>query len=145
MHVMMPDAGDMVMLGVSVSGPAAADVVWERYARPDLWKTWSPQIRRVEVASQRLSGGETGRVHGPLGVSVDFTVDLWDEDARMWSWTVRPHGSLLSGVRRAQMSLLHTVQPEGAGSSTSLVATGIAPLVAAYLPVARLALHRLVH
>ena len=141
---MMPDAGDMVMLGVSVSGPAAADVVWERYARPDLWTSWSPQIRRVEVAGRRLSGGETGRVFGPLGVSVDFTVDLWDEDARTWSWTVRPHGSLLSGVRLARLRLLHTVEPDGTGCSTSLVATGFAPLVATYLPVARLALHRLV-
>ena len=135
----------MTTLGVSASGPLTPEVVWERYARPDLWRTWSPQIRGVDVANDRLSGGETGRVHGPLGVSVDFTVDRWEEDERVWSWTVRPHGSPLSGVRRARMTLLHTVEPDGKGSTTTLVATGFAPLVAAYLPVARLALHRLVH
>ena len=133
------------MLGVSASGPLSPDVVWERYARPAVWPTWSPQIRRVDVTAERLSGGETGRVHGPLGLSVDFTVDSWHEDERTWSWTVRPHSSPLSGLPRARMTLLHTVQPEGTGSCTTLVAAGFAPLVAAYLPVARLALHRLVH
>jgi hypothetical protein len=99
----------------------------------------------VDIGVDRLSGGETGRVHGPLGLSVDFTVDAWDDDERIWSWTVHPHAPLVSGLPLTGMVLTHGVEAEGPGSRTWLRATGFAPVVAAYLPVARLALHRLVH
>ncbi|MDX6359160.1 MAG: hypothetical protein QOH37_2214 [Nocardioidaceae bacterium] len=135
----------MTTLGVSASGPLAPDEVWERYARPALWQTWAPQIRRVAVGVDRLAGGETGRVHGPLGVAVDFTVLDWDDDERVWSWVVRPRPPLGRSLPLGRLTMTHGVAPEGSGSRTWLRVTGFAPLVASYLPVARLALHRLVH
>ena len=134
----------MTTIGVSASGPLDADEVWERYARPALWQTWAPQIRSVEVGVERLAGGETGRVHGPLGLAVDFTVDSWDDDAREWSWSVRPRAPVVRGLPGTRIRLVHGVVADGSGSRTWLRVTGFAPIVAAYLPVARLALHRLV-
>ncbi|WP_151081727.1 SRPBCC family protein [Nocardioides cynanchi] len=134
----------MTTLGVSASGPLPPDEAWERYARPGLWHTWAPQIRSVEVGVERLSGGETGRVHGPLGVAVDFRVVAWSEDTREWSWVVQPQPPLVRGLRVARLRMTHGVAAQGSGSRTWLRVTGFAPLVASYLPVARLALHRLV-
>ena len=135
----------MATLGVSVAGPLAPDLVWERYAQPRLWHTWAPQIRRVDVGVERLAGGETGRVHGPLGLAVDFRVVTWNDEERVWSWAVQPQLPLARGPALTRMRLTHGVVPEGSGSRTWLRATGFAPLVATYLPVARLALYRLVH
>jgi hypothetical protein len=134
----------MTTLGVSASGPLAPEEVWERYARPALWQTWAPQIRHVDVGVERLAGGETGRVHGPLGLAVDFTVDAWDDDAREWSWSVRPRPPVVGGLPAPRLRLVHGVVAEGSGSRTWLRVTGFAPIVAAYLPVAGLALRRLV-
>ena len=135
----------MATLGTSVTGPLLPDEVWERYARPALWATWAPQIRSVDVGVERLAGGETGRVHGPLGLAVDFRVTTWDDDARAWSWLVQPRAPLAGGSMLTRMRLAHGVVADGSGSRTWLRVTGFAPVVAAYLPVARLALHRLVH
>jgi len=132
-------------LALSASGPLSPDVVWERYARPALWSTWAPQISRVEVATQRLAGGETGRVFGPLGFGVDFRVDAWDEAERVWSWTVRPRPPAWPSAPSPRLNLRHGVEPEGDGTRTWLLVSGFAPYVLAYLPVARLALRRLVH
>lgn len=134
----------MPTLGVSASGPLPPDEVWERYARPALWSTWAPQIQRVDVATERLTGGERGRVHGPLGLTVDFTIDTWDEAERRWSWTVRPRLALGAVAPTPRLKLTHVVEARGDGSRTSLLVSGFTPLVVAYLPVARLALHRLV-
>jgi uncharacterized protein YndB with AHSA1/START domain len=135
----------MTTLRTSVTGPTPPEEVWERYARPALWPTWAPQIQRVEVAAERLSGGETGRVFGPLGFPVDFTVDSWDDAGRVWSWTVAPHLPLVERMSQSHLRLEHGVEPSADGSRTWLRVTGFAPLVAAYLPVTRLALYRLVH
>jgi hypothetical protein len=135
----------MTTLGVSASGPRSAEEVWERYARPALWSTWAPQIRRVEVEAERLSGGEHGRVHGPLGLSVDFVVDTWDEDARRWTWTVTPRLPVPNVVPVPTLRLEHGVEAAGTGSVTRLRVSGPALVVVPYLAPARLALHRLVH
>jgi hypothetical protein len=135
----------MTTLYLAATGPRPADEVWDRYARPALWSTWAPQIRRVEVGTERLGGGETGRVHGPCWLSADFEVDSWDEEARRWSWTVRPRAALLPGVPTPRLHLGHGVRPTEAGTLTWLRLTGPLPFVVPYAPVARLALHRLVH
>lgn len=135
----------MTTLGASASGPLSADEVWERYARPSLWSTWAPQIRRVEVDADRLSGGERGQVHGPLGLSVDFVVDVWDDDARRWTWTVTPRLPRPRGVPVPTLRLEHGVEAAGEGSRTWLRVSGPALVVVPYLAPARLALHRLVH
>ena len=72
----LPHAGDMPTLHLAATGPRDAEDVWERYARPALWSTWSLQVRRVEVDVDRLVAGASGRVVGPLGVSADFEVEL---------------------------------------------------------------------
>ncbi|RJK93874.1 SRPBCC family protein [Vallicoccus soli] len=126
---------------VGASGPQAPDVAWERYARPALWSTWAPQIRAVECDAPRLVAGARGSVvaavPSPVAVRLPFTVTDVDEPGRTWSWTVGP--------RVLPLHLQHGVEPaEGGGSSTWLVLHGPWPVIAAYAPLARLALRRLV-
>ncbi|MBO1754404.1 SRPBCC family protein [Allobranchiibius sp. CTAmp26] len=121
---------------LSASGSATAADAWERYARPELWSTWSPQIRGVETDADRLAAGVTGTVVGPLGVRVAFVVDSFDEATMRWAWTAR--------VGPVRMQLVHGVDAAPGGCSTWLRATGAWPVLAAYLPIARWALHRLV-
>jgi hypothetical protein len=131
---------------LQVSGPAAPDVVWHRYARFDLWPTWSPQIRRVEAGAAELAPGVRGVVHGPLGVAVAFTVetvDSTDPAERSWSWTVHPVGP--GPLARVGLGLRHGVRPaSGGGTLTTLDLAGPTPVVLAYGPLALLALRRLV-
>ena len=79
----------MAIVTLSAAGRRSPDDAWERYADISRWREWAPQITRVEASEDRLAYGVTGRVHGPLGVSVDFVVDQVDERARRWSWAVR--------------------------------------------------------
>ncbi|MHA6780155.1 SRPBCC family protein [Pseudonocardia saturnea] len=122
--------------GTSAEGPASPAVVWERYADPGRWAGWAPQIRRVRTDATRIAPGVTGTVHGPLGVRVRFVVTAVDEAARTWIWDVR--------VGPVRMHLRHGVEVRGGGSRTWLTIRGPALVLAAYLPVARIALHRLV-
>jgi hypothetical protein len=127
----------MVDVTVRAQGSLAPDAAWERYAVPAVWPDWSPQIGRVECSHARLVEGAHGRVFGPLGiVGVPFAVDSWDDDRRRWSWQVR-----LGPVR---LLLEHGVDARGAGSATFVRVHGPAPLVLGYLPLAKLALRRLV-
>ena len=127
-----------VHLSLAATGPATPELVWERYVRPARWSEWSPQIRRVDCVDDELRAGSTGRVHGPFGVAVDFTVVALDPVARTWSWQVRV---LLVGVR---MHLEHGVEDDELGARTWLRLHGPAPVLLAYAPLARWALHRLV-
>ncbi|MFF5225448.1 SRPBCC family protein [Dactylosporangium sp. NPDC000521] len=123
---------------VGVEGSRDAGDVWDRYVRPARWPEWSPQIRSVDYARERLAPGTSGVVHGPAGLRVPFQI-LDVDDAgpvRAWSWTVQA-----AGVR---LHLRHTVRSTGGGTRTELIVEGFAPVVLAYLPVARLALRRLV-
>lgn len=125
-HVELHATGDV--------DPAEA---WDRYARPARWADWSPQIRRVSASADRLVPGMTGRVHGPLGVSVPFVVDEVDEVARTWRWTVE--------VGPLSLELVHDVRAAAdGGTRTGLSVRGAAPLVLGYAPLAQLALQRLV-
>lgn len=119
-----------------VTGPAAPDVVWERYAVPARWSGWAPHIRRVETPAARIAPGVRGRVHGLAGPAVAFVVTDVDEPARTWAWAVT-----LGPLR---MHLTHGVEPDPAGTATWLTLRGPAPAVVAYVPVVRLALARLV-
>ena len=121
--------------GTSADGPAAPALVWERYADPGRWAGWAPQIRRVETAAARIAPGVTGRVHGPLGARVGFTVTAVDEAARTWAWDVT--------AGPVRLHLRHGVEARDGGTVTWLMVRGPAPVLAAYLPVARIALHRL--
>ncbi|MFI5910571.1 SRPBCC family protein [Dactylosporangium sp. NPDC051541] len=121
----------------AVDGPCGADEVWDRYVRPRRWPEWAPQIRSVDYAGEVITPGTGGVVHGVGGVRVRFRILDVDGGGpvRRWVWAV----SVL-GVR---MRFEHLVEAHGRGARTRLVVAGPAPLVLAYLPVARAALTRL--
>ncbi|HEX8497864.1 MAG TPA: SRPBCC family protein [Actinomycetales bacterium] len=126
---------------LSASGDASPELAWQRYERFDLWPTWSPQIRGVQVDAELLAAGLRGTVVGPLGFRVEFHVDAVDAAARTWSWTVRPAWPLAV----VELSLVHAVTGlPGGRSTTTLASTGPAPVVLAYAPLALIALRRLV-
>lgn len=110
--------------------------MWERYADPGRWAGWAPQIRRVDTDAGRIAPGVTGTVHGPPGIRVRFVVTAVDEVARTWAWDVR--------AGPVRLHLRHGVAAGADGSRTWLTVRGPWPVPAAYLPVARIALHRLV-
>ena len=130
----------MASLTLHARGVAPVTLAWERYADPELWTTWAPQIQRVETAMGRLLADGTGTVHaGPLPrptLTVPFRVLAVDEQALEWSWQVR-----LGPMR---LRLEHGVTATPDGSSTWLRLHGPLPVVLGYAPVARLALVRLV-
>ena len=121
---------------VRAEGPIDPNEAWDRYARPARWSMWSPQITRVSCAVDRLSTGVTGRVYGPLGVSVDFVIDSWDDAARRWTWTAR------RGPLRVRLD--HGVDAAGSGSATWVRIHALLPIALGYAPLAKCALHRLV-
>lgn len=126
----------MATFSLHATGAADPDVVWERYVVPSLWASWSPQIRSVRVDSDRLSAGLRGAVVGPLGVKVPFAILAVDDVARTWDWEV----SLL-GVK---IRLHHAVAPAAEGTRTDLHLRGPLVLLIPYLPIAQLAMLRLV-
>ncbi len=121
------------------TGDAEPAEVWDRYDDLDRWPVWAPQIRSVDAAARRLAPGLAGTVHPVVGPGVAFTVetvDSFDARARRWAWQAR--------LGPARLHLEHGVEACGSGTRTWLVVRGPAPLVLAYAPLARFALHRLV-
>lgn len=110
--------------------------VWEDYARPWRWSSWSPQIRGVEVPADRIAPGLRGVVRGPLGLRVRFVVTAADERGRTWRWVVSVAGTTVA--------LQHAVVGVPGGSMTSLVLEGPALVRVLYPALARRALRRLV-
>lgn len=117
---------------LTARGPVPAPEAWDRYVRPARWPEWSPQIRRVDYDFRTLRTGTDGVVHGPLGLRLPFTVISVAPADRTWRWIVR-----LGPIR---LRLAHRVTDGG----TELFLDGPAVLVLAYLPLAQLALNRLV-
>jgi hypothetical protein len=119
------------------TGPVDPAEAWDRYLHPARWSSWSPQITGVDTAAEEIAQGVTGRVLGPVGISVPFLVDEVDAATRRWRWTVQ--------VGPARLTLLHWVAdgPDG-GTTTGLRVRGPLPLVLGYAPAALLALHGLV-
>lgn len=121
----------MTTLRVQRRGPAGKYEIWARYRDPLRWAEWAPHIREVRTEGP-LRPGLEGEVVGILGVSARFEVLDVDERAGRWTWVVR------SGP--ISLHIEHEVDEGLAG----LVLTGPAAVVAAYAPVARMALGRLV-
>jgi hypothetical protein len=134
--------------------------VWLRYAEPSRWASWSPQVKGVDYPYATLRAQTGGRVRGPGPVTVRFRVDAVDPARRTWSWTVQPQ---VAGRVVATMRLDHGVEAaveqdphDGtrgwrrggrqvpSRSTTWLRLRGRAPVIAAYAPVARIALRRIV-
>ena len=108
---------------------------------PALWPTWSPQIMGTEGLPERLVTSSHGQVLGPLGLKVDVRVLRVDEPSRTWAWRAK--------VGPVRLRLEHAVLPSTAASSaggttTSLTIHGFTPVVLGYLPLAYLALGKLV-
>jgi hypothetical protein len=128
-------------VATAVDGAADVDTAWARYARPSRWPSWSPQLRAVDVGpdvQDRLVPGLRGTVRGPVPPALPFEVTAVDDAARTWSWTVH--------LGPVPLHLEHGVEPlpARAGCRATLRMTGPWPLVLGYLPLARLALGRLV-
>lgn len=127
----------MTTLTLSARGPRSPEEVWTRYAEPARWPEWSPQIRAVRASAARIAPGVDGEVAGWCGLGVRFVIDEVDESARCWTWRVH--------TGPIQLRLGHDVRADGPGTRTTLRIDGPALVVAGYLPLARVALHRLVH
>lgn len=128
----------MASFGVIVRGAANPELAWRRYAEPARWPQWSPQIKNVDCADDVLQLGSVGTVHAVLGISVPFEVTVFDAEHKRWAWVA----TLPLGIR---LHLQHSVSADGpSGTVTGLRVSGPAPIVIGYLPVARLALTRLV-
>jgi hypothetical protein len=142
----LTDDGEVPSLDVhreiTARGPQSPDEVWDRYVRPARWPQWSPQIRGVDYAHEFLIPGASGRVRAPLGVPLPFrvlAVDDADPARRSWRWR--------AGALGVHLELEHVVEPAPGGPGgtvTRLVMTGPAPLVLPYVPLAWVALRRLV-
>jgi hypothetical protein len=127
----------MTSLTVQARGSAPADAAWERYADPQKWPQWAPQIRRVEAVG-RLRPGLTGRVYSYLPPGIAFRVLEVDAKRKTWSWRVQlgPLSLVLEhGVREGRHG----------GSETWLRLNGPLPVVVLYAPLARYALGHLVN
>ncbi|MGY1843316.1 SRPBCC family protein [Modestobacter sp. SYSU DS0875] len=127
----------MTTLTLHATGPVDPAEAWDRYLHPARWSSWAPQITGVVTDAGRIAQGVTGRVRGPLGVSLPFVVDEVDEATRRWRWTVQ--------VGAPRLTLTHWVSagPDG-GTTTGLRVRGPLPLVLGYAPAALVALHGLV-
>lgn len=123
---------------IDAVGSAPAGAVWERYMNPRQWSSWATQIVGVEYAEERITAGTFGRVEGPLWIHIDFEVLDVDESEWMWTWKAWwKH-------RRVGLTLRHGVASRTDGSRTWLSICGSPALIIPYLPVAKLALMRLV-
>ncbi|CAL9596511.1 SRPBCC family protein [Streptomyces atacamensis] len=127
----------MARMTLRAAGRAPAGEVWERYARPELWHTWSPQIRSVRVRGDRIEPGMAGEVVSLPGVPVAFTVEEVGEARRRWTWRVE------AGPVRMRLHHAVVVLPDGR-TGTELRMEGPLPALVLYAGPARLALHRLV-
>ncbi|MGZ8613297.1 MAG: SRPBCC family protein [Actinomycetota bacterium] len=116
---------------VVVRGPASAAAMWAAYADTSRWDSWAPQITSVDPAGP-IERGMRGAVYGFFGAKARFEVTALDEAARRWTWKVR------AGPVRL------TIDHEVGDGEAVVVIDGPAPFVLAYIPVARLALGRLV-
>lgn len=121
---------------VEVTGPARPSLAWERYADLQAWPTWAPQIRGVEADGRRLAVGRAGVVRTVGGLGVRFVVTAVDETAMTWSWIAR--------FGPVTLTLHHDLSPDPRGTRAGLVLDGPALLVAAYGPLTRWPLRRLV-
>ncbi|MCI0386398.1 SRPBCC family protein [Streptomyces sp. CNQ085] len=127
----------MARMILRATGRVPADEVWERYARPELWPVWSPQIRSVRVRGDRIEPGMEGEVFPLPGTPVAFTVEEVHEARRRWTWRVK------AGPVRMRLHHVVVVLPDGR-TGTELRMEGPLPALVLYAGPARLALHRLV-
>ncbi|QZY29740.1 SRPBCC family protein [Nocardioides coralli] len=121
---------------IEATGPAPAAEVWRRYTDPAEWPSWSPQITGVVGTVDPVLPGDRGWVLGPLWARAPFEVLSVEDEACRWSWRV--------GMRPVAVTMEHGVDGTDEGSAAWVDVHAPWPLVVPYLPLARLALKRLV-
>jgi hypothetical protein len=121
---------------ISTEGLAPADEVWRRYTEPAAWPGWAPQISRVDAPVDVIEHGTRGTVRGPVLTRVPFRIRSIDHRARRWSWWV--------GFGPLGVCMDHGVDETPDGSSAWVRIHAHRLLVMPYVPVAKLALSRLV-
>ncbi|MFD0052807.1 SRPBCC family protein [Streptomyces sp. NPDC127168] len=126
----------MASLTIHAVGPIDADTAWQRYTRLDAWASWAPQIRYVHADRRLLAPGLTGQVESVARIKVPFRVEAVDDERRTWSWRVK--------VGPVRIRLHHEVHASEGGCRTDLTMNGPGLVLAAYAPLARFALRRLV-
>lgn len=118
-----------------MTGPAEAAAAWGRYAELAAWPSWAPQITAVEADGPRLAVGRSGSVHVVGGLRVRFVVTAVDEDRLAWGW--------IAWLGPVALTLHHDLRPTAEGTVAGLTLEGPALLVAAYGPLTRVPLGRL--
>ncbi len=123
---------------VTAEGAAPVEQVWDRYTQPSRWPDWAPQIRRVDVEldDDVITPGARGTVHGPALTFAPFRIRYVDHTSHQWSWWV---GMGIFGV-----GMDHGVDETETGSRAWVRIHAHRYLAAPYVPVAKLALRRLV-
>ncbi|MEU4112333.1 SRPBCC family protein [Streptomyces sp. NPDC048208] len=120
---------------VTVAGPAAPDVVWERYARYDSWAHWAPHLRAVETEGDVIRPGARGVVLLAGFLRGRFTVTEVDRPKGAWTWKVAFLG--------IPVEVGHTMTPDGTGTRVAVDLTAPVPVPLVYAPMVDWALHRL--
>jgi hypothetical protein len=118
-------------LRIEAKGSATKASMWDAYADPAKWRTWSPHLTEVR-ADGPLRPGLEGEVRGWCGASAMFHVTEVDEQSGCWTWEVR------SGP--IHLVIGHEIDD----GRTAVVIQGPAPVAVSYAPLARRALERLV-
>ena len=123
---------------VTAEGSAPVDQVWDRYTQPARWPEWAPQIRRVDVEldDDVITPGARGTVHGPVLTFAPFRIRSVDHRSHRWSWWV--------GLGVLGVGMDHGVDETETGSRAWVRIHAHRYLAAPYVPVAKLALRRLV-
>ena len=109
---------------------APAETVWALLVDIDRWPDWGPSVRSATIDGP-LALGTHGTVTTAVGVRLPFEVTRF-EPGRAWSWRV-------AGVPATD----HEVEPLGADRCR--LRFGAPWIVAPYLAVCEIALHRIDH
>ncbi len=123
---------------VTARSAAPPERVWALLGDPARWHDWAPHIRS---ADGRLEEGARVVVGGPAGVRLPTTITRVEAPWR-WDFRAEPPGPFA-------LDSVHLLRRDGGGSVVAvhlrlarLGAVGLGPL-AAYLPLARVAVRRL--
>lgn len=108
---------------------ASSEVVWALLTDLERWPDWGPSVRKAELRHERFELGATGTVTTALGPRLGFEITAWEPGAR-WGWKV-------AGIDATD----HVVKP--VGNHRCRVSFGVPLVVAPYLAVVHLALHRI--
>ncbi|WP_330461195.1 SRPBCC family protein [Streptomyces sp. NBC_00820] len=120
---------------VTVEGPAAPGVVWERYAQYGRWAHWAPHLRAVETEGDRIRPGARGVVLVAGVLRGRFLVTEVDEPKGTWTWQL-----VFLGI---PVRVGHTLTPHGTGTRVVVELTAAGPVPLLYAPMVDWALHRL--